>query len=96
MNTLTDLPLFGTDYDPARDEKRLRGKMRQVFRLMADEQWRTSEQAAEECRRRYGTHFKESSVGRYLRLFETPGIEGWTREKRGIGNGIYEYRLVRQ
>lgn len=97
MNAQLDLvPIHGATYSPERDEERLRGKMGQVFRLMADGVWRTSDRAAIDCQRRYGKHFKESSVARYLCLFDNPGVTGWRREERDAGGGSKEYRLVRE
>jgi hypothetical protein len=93
--TLADLPLFGSEYDPAVDAERLTGKRAKVFRVMSDGQRRTTEECAAECERRFGEHFKESSVARYIRHFRTPGLTGWRVEHESIGNGTYRYWMVR-
>lgn len=90
---VSELPLFGPaadDHDKAED---LRGRRQCVFEVMQDGRRRTTVDATEECRRRFGGGFKESSVARYIRSFRD--LEGWRVEHEVLDNGTYEYRLRR-
>ena len=78
----------GADYRPERDRLRLTGQLRRVFDLMTDGRWRTLAAIAE------ATRDPVASVSAQIRHLRKPKFGGHTVERRHVGNGLYEYRLV--
>lgn len=84
------LPLFdGATFDAAQDGVRLARQSLRVFRLMADESWRTLAEieAATGC--------PQASVSARLRDFRKADHGGHTVDRRRVadGRGQWEYRL---
>jgi hypothetical protein len=78
----------GTTYDHGRDGQRLANQHARIFELMKDGQWRTLGLIAAM------TRDPESSVSARLRDFRKPKFGGHGVERRHLGQGLFEYRLV--
>jgi len=78
----------GSDYIPNRDDKRLTGQIQDIFTLMKDGKWRTLEDIG------YQTGHPEASVSAQLRHLRKQRFGSHSIEKRYLGNGLYQYRLV--
>ena len=86
--TSVTLPFDGSTFDEQRDGVRLTSQYERVFRLMSDGQWRTLTQIAT---------FAEGSaaaVSARLRDMRKAKFGGHTVERRYIGLGTWEYRLI--
>ena len=87
-----ELPMFdGADYDPRRDERRLRSQNGRIFRCMRDGVFRTLEEIAEL------TGDPPASISAQLRHLRKKRFGGYKVEKRPRGDrrkGLYEYRLL--
>lgn len=91
---MTDQPLFdfahrGQTYNHARDGKRLNGLLHRVHTLMADGQWRTLAEIQAACG---GT---EASCSARLRELRRKEFGSHTVERRHVGDGLHEYRLLK-
>ncbi len=78
----------GSDYLPWRDDERLSSQYRRVFSLMADGRWRTLREIAD------ATGDPEASVSADLRHARKPRFGSHQVEKRYVGDGLFEYRLL--
>jgi hypothetical protein len=78
----------GPDYDPDRDDIRLSAQHERVFDLMVDGQWRTLNQIASII------FDPPASISAQLRHLRKERFGGHTVEKRYLGHGLFEYRLV--
>lgn len=78
----------GADYRPGRDDERLNGQIERVYALMKDGRWRTLSQIAATC------GDPEASVSAQLRHLRKPRFGGHTVDRRYVGAGLYEYRLI--
>lgn len=84
-----DHDLFdGPAYDPKLDDKRLTGQLKRVFDLMADGQWRTLRQIADQ------TGDPEASVSAQLRHLRKPRFGAHQVERRHVEGGLFEYQLI--
>ena len=82
-------PIFqGSDYDHARDSKRLTGQLQKVYDCMKDAQWRTLDKIAT------ATGAPHASVSAQLRNLRKIPFGAHTIEKRHVEGGLFEYRLV--
>jgi hypothetical protein len=85
------LPLFdGDDYVPARDDARLGGQMRRIYDRMKRGEWLTLGQIGRD------TESPEASVSAQLRHLRKPRFGGHEVQRRHVGRGLYEYRLLVQ
>lgn len=78
----------GADYNRDRDQKRLTGQIKRVYRAMSDGRWHTLTDIAEL------THDPEASISAQLRNLRKVQFGAHKIEKRYIRNGLYEYRLL--
>ena len=92
------LPHFdGETYDKERDQVRLTGQLARVYDVMADGYcWRTLSQIrldilAATCGDHHDT---EAGISARLRDLRKARFGGHTVERRNIGGGVWEYRLV--
>lgn len=85
-------PLFdfagGQTYSQSRDHQRLSGLHLRVWEFMSDGQWHTLAEIHAACG---GT---ESSCGARIRDMRKARFGGHTVERRHVGDGLHEYRLV--
>lgn len=80
---------FGSDYDPALDYRRLTNQLYNIWRVMADHQWRTPQEVADI------TGYAPTSVRtqfQNLRLEKHGAFEVEIRERAGV-RGLNEYRV---
>ena len=80
----------GPEYDPARDRERLTSQHIRIRDLMLDGRWRTIRQIAQATGDK-----SESSVSAQLRHLRKPRFGSYTVERRHLGDGLYEYRVLR-
>lgn len=81
-------PVFdGADLTPS-DHVRLSRQMARVKARMSDGRWITLKTLAYDC------GAPEASVSAQLRHLRKPRFGGHTIERRHLGSGLYEYRLV--
>ena len=78
----------GDDYQPARDNPRLRGQLLRVWTQVKDGRWQTLRSIAD------ATGDPEASVSAQLRHLRKDRFGGYEIEKRHVRDGLYEYRLV--
>lgn len=78
----------GSDYLPTRDDARLTSQLLRVFGVMCGGHWKTLRQIADE------TGDPESSVSAQLRHLRKPRFGSHTVEKRHVGSGLFEYRVI--
>jgi hypothetical protein len=78
----------GPEYVPDRDHKRLSGQIKRVFDVMKDARWRTFDQIAGE------TGDPAPSISAQLRHLRKTRFGSHTVERRHMGSGLYEYRLL--
>jgi hypothetical protein len=74
--------------DKSQRTERLTGQIQRVYACMASGQWRTLTQIAD------ATGDPEASVSAQLRHLRKARFGGHTVERRHIGGGLYEYRLL--
>jgi len=82
----------GSDYDPALDNKRLKGQLLRIYNLMQDGKFRTLSEISKET----GDH--EASISAQLRHLRKPRFGSYTVNKRVRGeriNGLFEYQLMK-
>ncbi|MCA9361783.1 hypothetical protein KC906_00260 [Candidatus Kaiserbacteria bacterium] len=78
----------GSNYVPARDDRRLTGQIRRIYAAMSDGVWRTLEQIHEI------TGDPQPSISAQLRHLRKERFGGHEVLKRHEGGGLYHYRLV--
>ena len=78
----------GADYVPTRDDKRLTGQLLRVWDAVRDGRWKTLRQISE------ATGDPEASISAQLRHLRKERFGAHVVERRHVGNGLYEYRLV--
>jgi len=78
----------GSDYDRDRDQGRLTGQIKRVHAAMIDGKWKTLSQIADL------TGDPEASISAQLRHLRKPKFGAYTIEKKHLGNGLYEYRML--
>lgn len=78
----------GDTYEAMRDRKRLDKQMVRVFELMKDGVWRRKEQIV------MVTGDDWASSGARLRDLRKAKFGGYRVDRRPIGNGAFEYRLL--
>jgi hypothetical protein len=78
----------GATYDHQRDGQRLQKQHERVLALMLDSKWRTLADIAKE------TNAPEASVSARLRDLRKPKFGGYKVERRCVGWGLWEYRVV--
>lgn len=89
MDFMDQKPRFnGADYVPGRDNPRLTSQLQRIWNLMSDGSWRTLHQIGE------ATEDPEASISAQLRHLRKERFGAHQVERRHIGNGLYEYRLV--
>jgi len=77
----------GDDYDPARDDARLRPQLDRICAVMKTGRWRTLVEIAEL------TGAPPASVSAQLRHLRKPRFGGFLVEKRYLRDGLYTYRV---
>lgn len=78
----------GPEYVPARDNVRLVGQILRVYDTMRDGVWRTLDGIAVQ------TGDPPASISAQLRHLRKRRFGSHTVERRHVGNGLYEYRLL--
>ena len=78
----------GDTYEPARDKLRLNAQQRRVYEAMRDGRWRSLADVSED------TGDPEASVSARLRDLRKPKFGGFTVERRHVGGGLHQYRLL--
>jgi hypothetical protein len=78
----------GITYEPTLDQDRLASQLERVAALMADGRWRTLDEIVAECG---GT---AASISARLRDFRKVRFGAHQVDRRRIGHGLFEYRLV--
>lgn len=78
----------GADYEPERDNSRLGPQLERVYAIMADHKWHTLYEIADR------TGAPPPSVSAQLRHLRKARFGAHQIERRHVGNGLYEYRLV--
>lgn len=88
--SLFDRPLRfdGSDYLPWRDDDRLGKQFWRVFLLMRDGVWRTPQDMED------ATQDNWSSISAQLRHCRKERFGSHAVEKRYLGDGLYQYRLI--
>jgi hypothetical protein len=88
VDAINAAPRFdGADVTPV-DGPRLKGQLDKILALMADHRWRTLRAISAV------TDAPEASVSAQLRNARKPRFGSHTVERRHLGEGLYEYRLV--
>lgn len=86
---LTTQPVFaGADYDPARDDARLTSQLHRIESVMRDGNWRTLNAIAD------ATGDPPASISAQLRHLRKPQFGARCVERRYVGNGVYQYRVL--
>lgn len=81
-------PTFpGPELTPA-DHARLGTQLERIVNVVSDGQWRTPEQLESE------TGYRWASISAQLRHLRKPQFGSHKVERRGLGRGLHEYRLV--
>ena len=83
-----DARFAGSDYDHERDGPRLSEQIGRVWRAMCDGQWRTLEEIA------VITGDPTPSISAQLRHLRKRKFGSHTVDKKHLGNGLYQYRVV--
>lgn len=78
----------GSTYVAARDRLRLDNQHERVFELMKDGQWRRKEEIVK------ATGDDWASISARLRDCRKERFGGHTVDRRNIGGGVHEYRLM--
>jgi len=78
----------GSDYKPARDDRRLTGQLLRIWECMKSGAWYTLSGIAE------ATGDPEASISAQLRHLRKPRFGSHQIEKNYLGEGLYEYRLI--
>lgn len=81
----------GETYDRGRDHTRLTGQLLAVRDLMLDARWRTLSEIARDAGWQYDM---TASVSARLRDLRKAKFGGYTVERRYVGEGLWEYRLI--
>lgn len=79
----------GSDYVPPRDDGRLDAQYDRIFNLMSDRHWRTLFEIEA------ATGDPSPSISAQLRHMRKPRFGSNSVNKRYIGNGTFEYQLVK-
>jgi len=88
QRTFFDKPFDGDDYNDQRDRKRLKTQIERVFKAMKPGRWMTLDDIVAI------TGDPHASVSAQYRHLQKPKFGKHKGEKRYIGNGLYEYRLI--
>ena len=89
INPLPDKLRFdGSDYVPARDNKRLGNQLTKIFELMKDGVYRSLHEIAGI------TGEPEASISAELRHLRKVRFGSHTVNKKYLGNGLYHYQLI--
>ena len=86
---ISDLRFNGDDYVPDRDDPRLKKQIYRVWDAMFDGGWKTLKQISQI------TGDPEASISAQLRHLRKPRFGSHTIERRHLGNGLYEYKLIK-
>ena len=87
--TLIDKVKFdGSDYEPERDNPRLKGQLERVFKCMLDGEWKSLRKIERV------TGDGQASVSAQLRHLRKERFGKHKVEKRYRGSGLYEYKLT--
>ena len=84
-----DAPFDGADYDDDRDRQRLRGQILRVYNFILDGRWRTLNDICA------ATGDPHASVSAQLRHLRKRKFGSHVVDRRHLGDGLYQYRLVR-
>ena len=88
INNLKDKAFDGDDYQHERDFTRLKKQAERIYSFVADSKWTTLREISA------ATGAPEASVSACLRDLRKPKYGGHTVEKRYVGGGIYQYRVI--
>ena len=78
----------GDDYVHDRDHQRLSGQILRVYDCMLDATWRTLREIEE------STGDPQASISAQLRNLRKPKFGGHKVERRYLGDGLYNYKLI--
>jgi hypothetical protein len=78
----------GSEYNRSRDDKRLTGQLFRIWECMKDGHWRTLQEIATV------TNDPEASISAQLRHLRKPRFGSHEIEKKYLGEGLYEYKLI--
>jgi hypothetical protein len=78
----------GATFEPKRDAQRLVSQLESVFNLMRDGQWRSLD------RIQFATGHPQASISARLRDLRKDVHGGHDVERRHVGGGLFEYRLI--
>lgn len=78
----------GSDYDPEKDDMRLKGQILLIFNLMEGGDWFTLADLE------FHTHYPPASISAQMRHLRKPRFGAHTIEKKNLGNGLFAYRLI--
>tara|TARA_R110002074_G_scaffold223493_1_gene394490 strand:- start:1048 stop:1344 length:297 start_codon:yes stop_codon:yes gene_type:complete len=88
QRTFFDKPFDGAEYNDKRDRQRLKKQIERVFRAMKSGQWMTLDQIVAM------TGDPHASVSAQYRHLQKPKFGKHVGEKRYIGKGLWQYRLI--
>lgn len=87
---LPNHPRFdGADYQPKRDDERLRGQLLRIYEAIKGGQWMTL------AKIEALTGDPQPSISAQMRHLRKQRFGSHTIEKRYVSHGLYEYRLVK-
>jgi hypothetical protein len=78
----------GSDYIPSRDDRRLTGQLLRVFNVMRNGDWLTLDKI------RHLIGDPQASISAQLRHLRKPRFGSHIVDKRYVGGGLFEYRLM--
>lgn len=85
----------GETYEPARDQVRLSGQLQAVYDVLGDGKWyRLTQLAYLASLQLGGKRVSEASASARLRDLRKPRFGAHTIERRSIGGGLFEYRML--
>lgn len=88
MNIQPPLRFDGDDYVPERDDLRLTGQLARIWGCVRSGRWRTLEEIAAM------TADPPASISAQLRHLRKKRFGAHTVERRYLGGGLYEYRVI--
>jgi hypothetical protein len=89
MTQLDLIPQFdGADYQPSRDRNRLCTQLERISLLMRDGRWRSVDTIHQL------TGDPHASISAQIRNLRKARFGGHTVERRYVGDGLYEFRVI--
>jgi len=88
INSLKTNAFDGDDYQHDRDFTRLKNQSERVYTFIQNGEWTTLSEISA------ATGAPEASISAHLRDLRKPRYGGHTVEKKYVGGGIYQYRVI--